>query len=206
MSVSFALAPWTFGEQNTEAEGHEQISYALDRDVNFIDTAENVCGTTASRKPMDGPKKSSAHGLRKNGRRDEFCFSPQKVTGPSAMFKYVRSEINESHALLDRKKHFSQPVDASLKRFKDRLYRSLPNPLACPCHQTIFGQLGYVHKPENDSIPIEETMAAMDELVKAGKVASYRPFKRKPHGVCWEYIRQSEQNGMPRPQSIQKPL
>lgn len=34
------LGTMTFGEQNTEAEGHEQLDYALDHEVNFIDTAE----------------------------------------------------------------------------------------------------------------------------------------------------------------------
>ena len=34
------LGTMTFGEQNTEAEGHSQLDYALERGINFIDTAE----------------------------------------------------------------------------------------------------------------------------------------------------------------------
>ena len=34
------LGTMTFGEQNTELEGFEQMDYALDRGINFFDTAE----------------------------------------------------------------------------------------------------------------------------------------------------------------------
>jgi diketogulonate reductase-like aldo/keto reductase len=34
------LGTMTFGEQNTEAEAHSQLDYALERGINFIDTAE----------------------------------------------------------------------------------------------------------------------------------------------------------------------
>ena len=34
------LGTMTWGEQNTEAEGHAQMDYAVDRGVNFFDTAE----------------------------------------------------------------------------------------------------------------------------------------------------------------------
>src|SRR5690554_5055897 len=41
ISVSrICLGTMTFGEQNTEREGHEQLDYAFERGVNFVDTAE----------------------------------------------------------------------------------------------------------------------------------------------------------------------
>ena len=37
---TICLGTMTYGEQNTEAEGHSQLDYALERGINFIDTAE----------------------------------------------------------------------------------------------------------------------------------------------------------------------
>ncbi len=37
--TSICLGTMTWGQQNTEAEGHAQLDYALDRGINFIDTA-----------------------------------------------------------------------------------------------------------------------------------------------------------------------
>lgn len=37
---AICLGTMTWGEQNTEAEGHAQMDFALDRGVNFLDTAE----------------------------------------------------------------------------------------------------------------------------------------------------------------------
>ena len=34
------LGTMTWGEQNTESEGHQQMDYALDKGINFFDTAE----------------------------------------------------------------------------------------------------------------------------------------------------------------------
>ena len=34
------LGTMTWGQQNTEAEAHEQISYALERGINMLDAAE----------------------------------------------------------------------------------------------------------------------------------------------------------------------
>ena len=34
------LGTMTWGEQNSEKEAHEQLDYALDSGINFIDTAE----------------------------------------------------------------------------------------------------------------------------------------------------------------------
>ena len=34
------LGTMTWGQQNTEAEGHAQLDYAIDQGINFIDTAE----------------------------------------------------------------------------------------------------------------------------------------------------------------------
>ena len=40
MVSEICLGTMTYGQQNTEAEGHEQMDYALEQGINFFDTAE----------------------------------------------------------------------------------------------------------------------------------------------------------------------
>ena len=74
------LGTMTFGEQNTEAEGHSQLDYALERGINFIDTAEMYpvmprAETTGSTESIIGSW------LKKSGKRSEVVLAT-KVAGP----------------------------------------------------------------------------------------------------------------------------
>ena len=59
------LGTMTWGQQNTEADGHAQMDYALDQGINFIDTAETVFDPAAARRRKGRPSASSARGSRR---------------------------------------------------------------------------------------------------------------------------------------------
>jgi aryl-alcohol dehydrogenase-like predicted oxidoreductase len=67
-----------------------------------------------------------------------------------------------------------------------------------------FGRLGYQHQPLADEVPIEETLAALGDLVRAGKVRHVGISNETPWGVM-RYLALSEQRGLPRVVSIQNP-
>ena len=99
------LGTMSFGEQNTEKDAHEQLTFALDHGVNFIDTAEMYAI----------PPKESTQGLtekyigswvKKNLSRDKYIIAT-KVAGPG--MEYIRGGTNLS------KEHVTQAIDASLK-------------------------------------------------------------------------------------------
>src|SRR5690606_10235742 len=103
----------TWGEQNTEAEAHEQLDYALSRGVTLVDTAEMY--------PV--PPKAETQGrtetyigtwLAKTGRRKEIILA-SKVAGPSSDPKRP-SHIRPGNRL-DRK-NITAALDASLKRLQ----------------------------------------------------------------------------------------
>jgi len=189
------LGTMTWGEQNSEKEAHEQLDYALDSGINFIDTAELY--------PVP-PKKETQGltdqyignwiGLRKN--RDKFILA-SKVTGRSGMDWFRGSETR-----LDRD-NILQSVEASLKRLKTDYIDLLQ--LHWPDRKSnFFGNLDYKHSEEDDFIPLELQLEALAELVKSGKVRYIGLSNETPWGVA-KFLELSKTNNLPRIMSVQNP-
>jgi len=190
------LGTMTWGEQNTEAEAHEQLDYAIDRGINFIDTAEMY--------PV--PPKAETRGLteqyigtwlQKRSDRDRLIIAT-KMSAAADWLPYLRDGRNR----LD-KNNMQAAIDASLKRLRTDyvdLYQ-----FHWPERDTnFFGKLGYYHAPEKDGIPIAETLEAVSELVKTGKVRHVGISNETPWGVH-EYLRVAADQDRPRIVSIQNP-
>ena len=189
------LGTMTWGEQNSEKEAHEQLDYALDSGINFIDTAELY--------PVP-PKKETQGltdqyignwiGLRKN--RDKFILA-SKVTGRSGMDWFRGSETR-----LDRD-NILQSVEDSLKRLKTDYIDLLQ--LHWPDRKSnFFGNLDYKHSEEDDFIPLELQLEALAELVKSGKVRYIGLSNETPWGVA-KFLELSKTNNLPRIMSVQNP-
>ncbi|WP_010136127.1 aldo/keto reductase [Ochrovirga pacifica] len=81
------LGSMTWGEQNTQAEGHQQMSYALEQGVNFIDTAELY--SIPGNKNTQGSSERIIGTWLKNQKREEIVIA-SKITGPNPTFSYIR--------------------------------------------------------------------------------------------------------------------
>lgn len=189
------LGTMTWGEQNTEQEAHQQLDYAVDRSINFIDAAEMY--PVPTRAETQGlTEQYLGTWLHQRGRRDDLVIAT-KVTGRSAGFPYLREgpRLNAQQ--------ITQALEDSLKRLQTDyvdLYQ-----IHWPERKTnFFGQLGYQHHPQDDAIEIEETLAALDSLVKSGKVRHIGLSNETPWGVH-EYLRLSDAGVGPRIASIQNP-
>jgi aryl-alcohol dehydrogenase-like predicted oxidoreductase len=158
------LGTMTFGEQNTEADGHEQLAYALDQGVNLIDTAE-MYAVPPRAETYGSTERIIGTWLKKSGKRNKIVLC-SKVAGPvrGLPVDYVRN----GKTALDRKNIF-EAVDASLSRLQTDhidLYQ-----LHWPDRSTnFFGRMGYRHAEDEVSVPIEETLEAMNDLVRLGKI------------------------------------
>ena len=192
---AICLGTMTWGEQNTEKEAHEQLDLALDRDINFIDTAELYAV----------PPKAETQGLTEEyigtwlaarGNRDKVVLAT-KVTGRSGMTWFRGGETR-----LDRKS-IEAALEASLKRLQTDyvdLYQ-----LHWPDRKSnYFGQLGYAHKQEDDFIPLEDQLEVLDGLVKAGKVRHVGLSNETPWGTM-KFLELAQSRGWPRMVSIQNP-
>lgn len=189
------LGTMTFGEQNTEAEGHEQLSYALDQGVNFIDTAEMYA---VPGRPETQGKTEEIIGtwIAKNGNRDQYILAT-KITGPSANLHYVRPTLDFS------KEQLNIAVENSLQRLQTDyidLYQ-----LHWPDRVTnFFGKRGYKHQDNEWEDTIGHTIDALDELKKSGKIRHYGVSNETPWGVM-RHLNECSRNGNIRTQSIQNP-
>ena len=201
MVSEICLGTMTWGQQNNEKEAHDQLSYASERGINFIDTAEMYAV----------PPKKETYGLTekyigtwlKNQDRSKIILAT-KIAGrtsnvPSAPpgLEWIRQgpRLNEEHIF--------QAIENSLRRLNTEyidLYQ-----IHWP-ERTVnsFGQLGYIHKPREDDIKIEVTLEALAKAVNKGLIKYVGLSNETPWGVM-KFISVAKEFNLPRVVSIQNP-
>lgn len=195
--TSIALGTMTWGQQNTEAEAHAQLDRATDFGINFIDTAENYA-IPPSRETQGSTERYIGTWLKASGKRDRIVLAT-KVSGPSAS-TYLRAD--GSFPRLDAR-NINEAIDNSLKRLQtdyvDLYQLHWPN-RAVP----LFG--GGSHAPsrggDGNEVSIEETLDALEALVKAGKVRHIGLSNETAWGLS-RFLHLSETGGKPRVVSVQ---
>jgi aryl-alcohol dehydrogenase-like predicted oxidoreductase len=192
------LGTMTFGEQNTEAEGHAQIDCALDHGVNLVDTSE-MYAVPPRAETYGSTERIIGSWIRSRRTRDRIVLCT-KVAGPgrALALTHVRNGDNK----LDRR-NILAAIDGSLQRLQTDyvdLYQ-----VHWPERATnFFGRLGYQHTEQPDVTPIEETLEVLGELVRAGKVRYIGLSNETPWGLH-RYLQLAAERGMPRVASIQNP-
>ncbi len=189
---ALALGTMTFGEQNSEADAHVQLDYAVSRGVNFIDTAEMY--------PVP-PRAGTVHRTEshigswlKHQPRDKLIVAT-KITGPSRGFDWIR---NGPHI---NREHLAAAIDGSLRRLQTD-YVDLYQIHWPDRYVPMFGATGYDAAKEHGSTPIAEQLQALAELVSAGKIRHIGVSNETPWGIC-EFLRCAEQLKLPKIITIQ---
>ncbi len=190
------LGSMTWGEQNTEAEAHRQLDFAVDRGVNFIDTAE-LYPVPLRAETQGRTEEFLGSWLRRRKDRSQLVIAT-KMCPAADHLSYFRNGGNR----LDRK-NMRRAVDASLKRLGTD-YLDLYQPHWPERDTNCFGQLNYYHAPHKDGVPIEETLEALAEQVQAGKIRYVGVSNETPWGLG-EYLRLARERELPRAVSIQNP-
>ncbi len=187
------LGTMTFGQQNTIEEAHQQLDYALDRGINFIDAAEMY--------PV--PPRAETHGVTetyigewlKYQQRDKVIVAT-KVIGAGRRFKWVREGVNK----VDRNS-VQQAIDDSLKRLQtdyvDLYQIHWPDRYVPQFGQTIFDP-----KQERETVPIAEQLEVFADLIKAGKIRYLGLSNETPWGIT-TFSSLAQQLGLPKVVSIQ---
>ena len=190
------LGSMTWGKQNTEAEGHQQLDHAVNEGINFIDTAE-MYPVPPDAETYGRTETIIGNWLSKRSDRDRLIIA-SKVCAWSERVAHVRDGIIR----LDRK-NIVAAVDASLQRLQTDyidLYQTHWPDRDTNC----FGKLNYYHVPEKDHAAIEETLAALETIIRAGKVRYIGVSNETPWGVA-EYLRLAREKSLSRIVSIQNP-
>lgn len=189
------LGTMTWGRQNTEAEGHEQMDYALDQGVNFWDTAE-MYAIPPTAETYGKTEEIIGTWFAKTGRRDEVILA-SKIAGPGM------SWVRDGNAIIDRK-NIMEAVETSLKRLQTDyidLYQ-----LHWPNRGSYHFSRHWSYAPDFDKEAVEanfiEVLETLDECIKAGKIRHIGLSDETEWGTM-KYLELSEKHGLPRMQSIQ---
>lgn len=189
------LGTMTYGQQNTEAEAHEQLSYALEQGVNFIDTAEMY--SIPGRKETQGSTERYIGSWLKDQKREELVVAT-KITGPMPYFNYLRDNLGFSREVIH------SALDQSLKRLQTD-YVDVYQLHWPERNVNFFGQRNYVHK-ENEAWTdnFQEVIETLDGLVKEGRIRHYGVSNETSWGVMRQ-LQESDKHGLARCKTIQNP-
>lgn len=188
------LGTMTWGEQNTEAEAHAQIEWALARGINFIDTAE-MYPVPPSQKTQGSTEKIVGGWLGKNKARRASVVLASKIAGPGR-----REWIRNGESNINRKT-VPWAIDDSLKRLQTD-YIDLYQIHWPERYVPAFGAWQYDPTKEREETPILEQVEAMAAAIKAGKIRAYGLSNETAWGLC-EFTRVAKENRLPLPASVQ---
>lgn len=169
------LGTMTYGEQNTQVEAFEQMDYALENGVNFIDTAEAY--SVPGRKETSGSTETIiGKWIAERNNRKDFILAT-KVTGPSAGMTYISENLGFS------RERIFDAVTKSLKRLQTD-YIDLYQLHWPERNANFFGKRGYIHNPSEEwKDNFEEAIDTLNVLIKTGKIRHWGLSNETPYGV-----------------------
>ncbi|GAA4944602.1 aldo/keto reductase [Algibacter agarivorans] len=185
------LGSMTWGNQNTEAEGHEQLDFALDQGVNFIDTAE-LYPVPATAEMSGRTSKIIGSWLKKTGNRDKVILA-SKIAGGGDYTAHIRTTGFSPNAI-------KEAMDLELKRL-----------------QTDYIDLYQLHWPERDTNRFgvrnfkldtkwednfNEILHSLDSEIKAGRIRNIGISNENSWGTM-RYLEESRHHNLPRVATIQ---
>ncbi len=193
---TICLGTMTWGEQNSEREGFEQMDFALNQGVNFWDTAE-IYSIPMREETYGETERIIGNWFQKTKKRKEIVLAT-KVCGNTSN-KYIRGGGNSFG-----KKKIVEALDESLKRLKTDyidLYQ-----LHWPERSTnFFGEYGYEHD-ENDKnwTPFEEILESLKKFIEQGKIRYVGLSNETAWGLS-KFLELSKMKGLPKMMSVQNP-
>lgn len=196
MVSEICLGTMTWGEQNTEAEGHEQMDYALAEGVNFVDTAEMYSTVPLRAETQGRTEEIIGTWLAGSGRRKDIILAT-KMTGDG--ISWVRGGQGFTRASV------MEAVNGSLKRLQtdyiDLYQLHWPNRGSYHFrkHWAFDASKQDKSKAKDD---IHETLLGLDDAVKAGKIRAVGLSNEGAWGTM-QFVRMAEEHNLPRVASIQ---
>ena len=188
------LGTMTWGEQNTEAEGHAQIEWALANGINFIDTAE-MYPIPPAQKTQGATERIVGNWLGRNKAKRASIVLASKIAGPGRR-EWIRNGENRV-----TKKTIPWAIDDSLTRLQTD-YIDLYQIHWPERYVPAFGAWQYDPSKEREETPILEQVEGMAAAIKAGKIRAYGLSNETAWGIA-EFTRVAKENNLPPPASVQ---
>jgi len=189
------LGTMTFGEQNTEAEGHAQMDYALEKGINFFDTAE-MYSVPGRKETYGSTEKIIGTWFKKSGRREDIILA-SKIAGPNPGLSYIRENMDFSPASI------VLSLEKSLTRLQtdyiDLYQLHWPERKA-----NFFGQRGFKVQHDAWEDNIQNVLETLDGLIKEGKIKHIGLSNETPWGIM-RFLEESKYQNLPKIKTIQNP-
>ena len=191
------LGTMTFGEQNTELEGHAQMDYAVDKGINFFDTAE-LYPIMPKKETYSKTEQIIGNWIKERNCRDKIIIAT-KIASKSTGLEWIREG---SDKLGFDKKNINKAIEDSLKRLQTD-YIDLYQLHWPERNVPMFGKLNFEYDPsDNDWMKIEEVLDNLNNLIKEGKVRYVGLSNETPWGVM-KFLQTSKEKNLPRMMSVQ---
>lgn len=185
----------TFGEQNTEAEGHSQMEYAFENGINFFDTAE-MYSVPGRKQTYGSTEKIIGTWFKKTGKREQ-VFLASKIAGPNPGLAYIREKMDfspESIAL---------SIEKSLTRLQTDyidLYQLHWPERKANC----FGQRGFKVQEDAWQDNVREVLETLESFIKQGKINHIGLSNETPWGIM-RFLEESKYQNLPKIKTVQNP-
>ncbi|GAB3714015.1 aldo/keto reductase [Flavobacterium koreense] len=191
------LGTMTFGNQNSEAEAHSQLDYAIERGINFLDTAE-MYPIGGNAQIFGSTERHIGSWLHKIGATErEKLVVATKIAGPNRGMEYIRQPLDFS------KKSIHEAVELSLKNLQtdyiDLYQMHWPERV-----MNMFGKRGVTELDTKWQDNFFEVLSVYDGLIKEGKIKHIGVSNENPYGVM-KFLNESEKHNLPRIATIQNP-
>ena len=192
------LGTMTFGEQNSQQEGFDQMDYALERGINFFDTAE-LYAVMPRKETYGKTEEIIGNWFQQKKNRSKVILASKIASKTENDLTWIRDGAEK---LGFDKKNMNAAIDASLQRLQTDyidLYqlhwpeRKVPK----------FGKLDFEYDPyDNEWIQIEEVLDNLNNLIKSGKIRYVGLSNETPWGVM-KFLHVAKEKNLPRMMSIQ---
>ena len=192
---TICLGTMTWGEQNTQEEGFEQMDYAVKNGINFFDTAE-LYAIPPKEKTYGKTEEIIGNWFQKRKNRKKIILA-SKIAGPG--LKWIRGGGDQFSP-----KSIEEALNNSLKRLKTDyidLYQ-----LHWPERETnYFGELNYEHN-ENEKKwnKFDDILKTLKKFINQGKIRYIGLSNETPWGFS-KFLQISEDQKLPRIVSVQNP-
>ena len=190
---TICLGTMTWGEQNSQEEGFQQMDFALDQGVNFWDTAE-LYSVPPKEETFGHTEIIIGNWFEKTKKRDQVILA-SKVAGPAR--DYLRNGENSFTG-----PNLESALENSLKRLKTD-YIDLYQLHWPERNVNNFGRLSYTHK-ENNWNQFEDVLGELNRYIDKGKIRYVGLSNETPWGVM-NYLKVSKEKNLPRMMSVQNP-
>tara|TARA_Y100000590_G_C15720541_1_gene1013406 strand:+ start:853 stop:1905 length:1053 start_codon:yes stop_codon:yes gene_type:complete len=191
------LGTMTWGEQNTQSEAFEQINYAIEKGINFFDTAE-LYAVMPRKETYGRTEEIIGNWFKESGKREKIVLA-SKIVSRSTGLDWIREGKEK---LGFDKKNLNEAIDSSLKRLKTDyidLYQ-----LHWPERKVpLFGKLDFKYDPyDNNWNSFEEVLYNLSTLIKSGKIRYIGLSNETPWGMM-KFLEIAKEKNLPRIVSIQ---